>query len=421
MIFLIIFKIIFFCVLLLSLSFFSASETAITSLSVSFLRRTKEKEIKYSNIIIFLENHSQEVITAMIIVMNLSVVGMSIVLSSLAMDIAEYCEININTLDFSFPILSIVLALTIGSILPKTIARYNSEKWGIFVLPIIIKVALFFRIPINFLLTVSNKIMKMFLRRKESKHIKADEIDFLLSDENTSPLSDESRELVRNIMDFKNMKVSQVMMPVSEIFAVDIELPKDEMIKKIIDTKYSRVPVYSKNISNIIGIIYAKDLAVAWRNSGIIIIEDLIRSPYFTPENAKVSKVLKEFRTGRHHIAIVVDEFGYTIGLASIEDLLEEIVGNVWDEHDFKEKTIIQTKNNSYIIEAYESIMTVNGELNIDIPEGDYATINGWILEIFGKIPQGGEKIHWNGYLIEIQDADLKKVKRIVLKKCTTQ
>jgi CBS domain containing-hemolysin-like protein len=241
-----------------------------------------------------------------------------------------------------------------------------------------------------------------------------------LSDENTSPLSYESRELVSNIMDFKNMKVSQVMIPVCEIFAVDIELPKDEMIKKIIDTKYSRVPVYSKNVSNIIGIIYAKDLAVAWRNCDIIIIEDLIRPAYFAPENAKVNNVLKEFRMGRHHIAIVVDEFGYTIGLASIEDLLEEIVGDVWDEHDFTERTIIQTKGNCYIIHAYASITSVNDELNIGIPEGNYATINGWILEIFGKIPKDGEKINWNGYLIEIQDADFKKVKRIVLKKCTT-
>ncbi|MDR3195784.1 MAG: hemolysin family protein [Endomicrobium sp.] len=417
---LIVFKMVFFCALLLTLSFFSGSETALTSLSVAFLRRTKEKGIKYSKIAVFWENHSQEVITAMIMGMNLSVVGMSVILSSLAADIAECYKININILNFSFPILSIVLALTIGSILPKTIARYNSEKWGIFVLPMIIRVASFFRIPIGFLLTISNKIMKLFLRHKESRHIKADEIDFLLSDENTSPLSGESRELVSNIMDFKNMKVSQVMIPISEIFSVDIGLPKDDMIKKIIAAKYSRVPVYSKNVGNIIGILYAKDLAVAWRNSDIIIIEDLIRHAYFAPENAKISEVLKEFRTGRHHIAIVVDEFGYTIGLASIEDLLEEIVGDVLDEHDFREKTIIPT-GNRHIIHAYESITNVNDELSIGIPEGNYSAINGWILEMFGRIPQDGEKINWNGYLIEIQDADSKKVKRIIFKKCTTQ
>jgi CBS domain containing-hemolysin-like protein len=381
----------------------------------------KEKGIKYSKIVAFWENHFQEVMTAIVIGMNLSIVGMSVILSSLAIDVSEYYGINVDILNFSFPFLSIVLALSIGNIFPKTIARYNSEKLGIFVLPSIIKFASFFRILIDFLLRFSNKIMKMFSRGKESGYIKADEIGFLLSDENTSPLSNESRELVSNIMDFKNMKVSQVMMHVSEIFAVDIELPKEEIIKQIIDTKYSRVPVYSKNVSNVIGIIYAKDLAVAWHNSGIIIIEDLIRPAYFAPENAKISKVLKEFRAGRYHIAVVVDEFGYTIGLASIEDLLEEIVGDVWDEHDFREKTIIPTKGNRHIIQAYESITNVNDELNIGIPEGKYSTVNGWILELFGRIPQDGEKINWNGYSIEIQDADSKKVKRIVLKKCITQ
>ncbi|MDR2400005.1 MAG: hemolysin family protein [Endomicrobium sp.] len=418
---LIIFKIIFFFVLLLMLAFFSGSETAVTSLSASFLRKVKERGIKYSKIVTFWENNDQEVMTAMIIGINLSIVGMSIVLSSLAIDISEYYKINTDILNFAFPILSILLALTIGNIFPKTIARYNSEKWGIFVLPMIIKFASLFRIIINYLLKVSNKIMKTFFRRNESGHIKADEIDFLLSNENTSPLSYEARELVSNIMDFKNMKVSQVMMPVSEIFAVDTDMSKEEMIKKIINTKYSRVPIYSKDISNIIGIIYAKDLAVAWRNCGIIVIEDLIRPVYFAPENSKISKVLKEFKTDRHHIAIVVDEFGYTVGLVSIEDLLEEIVGDVWDEHDFREKTIIPTKGSKYIIQAYESITNVNDKLGIDIPEGNYSTVNGWILEIFGRIPQEREKINWNGYSIEIQDADSKKVKRIVLKKCITQ
>jgi CBS domain containing-hemolysin-like protein len=403
------------------LAFFSGSETAITSLSASFLRRVKEGGIKYLKIVTFCENNSQEVMTTMVIGMNLSIVGMSIVLSSIAIDIPKYYRINSNILNFSFPILSILLALTIGNIFPKTIARYNSEKWAISVLPIIIKFASLFRIIVNYLLKVSNKIMKTFFRCNENGHIKADEIDFLLSNENTSPLSYESRELVSNIMDFKNMKVSQVMMPISEIFAVSIDMPKEEMIKKIISTKYSRVPIYSKDISNIAGIIYAKDLAVAWRNYDIIVIEDLIRPVYFAPENSKISKILKEFNTGRHHIAVVVDEFGYTVGLVSIEDLLEEIVGDVWDEHDFREKTIIQTKGNKYIVQAYESITNVKNKLDINIPEGNYSTVNGWILEIFGRIPKEGEKVNWNGYSIEIQDADSKKVKRIVLKKCITQ
>jgi putative hemolysin len=354
---------------------------------------------------------------AMIMGMSLSLVGMGVVLSSLSADISEYCNLKSDILNVVFPAFSIVLTLVIGNIFPKTLARYNAEKMGIAVIPMIIKFATIFKVIIEFLLWVSNKIIKLFGICKESQHIKSNEIDFLLSNENTSPLPDDSRELVSNIMDFAEMRISRVMVPLSEIFAVDIDLPKEGIIKHIIETQYSRVPVYRGNINNIVGIIYTKDLAVAWRSYGAIVFEDLIRPAYYAPENAKVNKILKEFKTGHQHITIVVDEYGSTIGIASIEDLLEEIVGDVWDEYDLKGKTIMSIGVNSYLIQAYESISNVNDELNIEIPEGNYTTVNGWILELFGRIPEDGEKIDWQDYSIEVQDADVKKVNRIVLKK----
>jgi CBS domain containing-hemolysin-like protein len=422
MIILIVCKIIFFILLLCALGFFSGSETAITSLSSAYLRSLKEKNAKYSYRIVYWESHTQELMTAMIIGMNLSLVGMGVVLSSVSLDIAYYYEIKSNIFKISFPVISIILALTFGNIFPKTIARYNSEKIGIATLPAIIKFSEIIRVIIKFLLSISNKIIRLFLKRKESQHIKANEINFLLSNENTSPLPGDSREIISNIIDFEDSKISQVMMPLSEVFAIDISLPKEEIIKRIIETRYSRVPVFKENINNIVGVIYTKDIAFAWRSAGIIVLEDIIRPAYYAPENAKVSKILKEFKTGHQHIAIVVDEFGSTIGIASMEDLVEEIVGEVLDEYDLKENTIKKIGHNQYIIQAYESISNVNDELNLNIPEEDnYTTINGWILELFGKIPQSGEKINWNNYSIEIQDADLKKVNRIILKKCTIQ
>ncbi|MDR3256958.1 MAG: hemolysin family protein [Endomicrobium sp.] len=417
MIILIIGKIILFILLLCILCFFCGAETAITSLSNSYLRRVKENQIKYSKSITYWESHTQELMIAMIMGMSLSLVGMGVVLSSLSADISEYCNLKSDILNVVFPAFSIVLTLVIGNIFPKTLARYNAEKMGIAVIPMIIKFATIFKVIIEFLLWVSNKIIKLFGICKESQHIKSNEIDFLLSNENTSPLPDDSRELVSNIMDFAEMRISRVMVPLSEIFAVDIDLPKEGIIKHIIETQYSRVPVYRGNINNIVGIIYTKDLAVAWRSYGAIVFEDLIRPAYYAPENAKVNKILKEFKTGHQHITIVVDEYGSTIGIASIEDLLEEIVGDVWDEYDLKGKTIMSIGVNSYLIQAYESISNVNDELNIEIPEGNYTTVNGWILELFGRIPEDGEKIDWQDYSIEVQDADVKKVNRIVLKK----
>lgn len=416
----IIIKIILFVFLLALLGFFNGAETALTSLSNAYLRRAKEKQIKNYSYIIFWETHSDEVMTTMMIGMNLSLVGMGIIASSLAVDAAQNCETSGKYLAFIFPAGSIILALIFGNIFPKTFARYNSEKTAAAVLPAAVKISKALDFANGFLSGISNGILKILFKKKETQSVKADEIDFLLSNENTSPLPDDSREMVSNIMDFSERRISQVMVPRSEIFAVNLEDGKDNIIKRIIDTEFSRVPVYRGNLNNIVGIIYGKDIAVAWRSSDIIVIEDLIRPVHYVPENAKVSKMLKEFKTGHHHIAIVVDEFGSTIGIASIEDLIEEIVGEVWDEYDesdMNEKTVVTLGDGSYLIQASESVSNLNDKLSLDIPEDDYATVNGWVLDIFGSIPKTGEKNKWKNFEIEIQDADVKQINRIILRK----
>lgn len=414
----IIIKIILFILLLASLGFFNGSETAITSLSGAYLRKIKENKSKYYKAVTFWETHTEEMMTAMIIGMNLSVVGMGVLVSSLAFDITSFYKISGRTLIVAFPIISIILALVFGNIFPKTFARYNAEKVGIIVLPLIVRISKLLKYIIKFLSGISVKVLNLISSKKENPNVEADEIDFLLSNEKTSPLEEEERELVSNIMDFAERKISHVMMPRSEIFAVNIEDKKEDIIKQIIDAEISRIPVYQGNLNNIIGIIYSKDLLVAWKNSDFIIIEDLIRPAYYVPESAKISKMLKEFKTGHHHMAIVVDEFGSTVGIASIEDLLEEIVGEVWDEYDMRDKTVVPYGKGEYLILAYESVLNVNKELDLNIPEDeDFSTINGWVLELFGEIPENGKKIVWQEYEIEIQDADEKQVNRIILRK----
>ncbi|MCL2485944.1 MAG: hemolysin family protein [Endomicrobia bacterium] len=413
-------KIIIFFILTGSLAFFNGAETAITSLSQAYLRKQKESGAKKSRAIIYWETHTEEMIAAMVIGMNLSIVGMGVVAASLAYDFNAVFDIRNNFLNALFPIVSIVVALIFGNIFPKTFARYNSEKAGIIVLPLIIIFSKVFKHVIKFLSGISNNIIKIFQKKKETQEVKADEIDFLLSNETTSPLSEEGRELVSNIMDFAQRRISQVMVPRAEIFAVDIEDKKEDVINKIIETKYSRVPVYKGTLNDIIGVIYSKDLAIAWRNSDIIIMEDLIRPAYYVPDSARVDKMLKEFKTGHQHIAVVVDEFGSTVGIVSIEDLLEEIVGEVWDEYDMKEKTIVPYGDNSYLVQAHESVVDLNTELDLNVPEDeDYSTVNGWVISLFDKIPDTGEKIKWQNLEIEIQDADEKMVNRIILRQIT--
>ncbi|MDR1696415.1 MAG: hemolysin family protein [Endomicrobium sp.] len=421
MITLITFKIIMFFILTCVLAFFNGSETAITSLSVSYLRRYKESGGKKTRAVVYWETNTEEIMAAMVVGMNLSLVGMGVTASSLVLDFEQlYGAGNDSLNDVIFSAVSIVLALIFGNIFPKTFARYNAEKLGLAVLPPIIGFSKMIKPAVRFLTAASNKIVKIFSKKKETQSVKADEIDFLLSNEATSPLSEEGRELVSNIMDFVERRVSQIMIPRSEIFAVDIEDNKEDIINKIIETEFSRVPVYKGTLNNITGVIYSKDLAIAWRNSDIIALEDLIRPVHYVPDSARVDKILKEFKTGHRHIAVVVDEFGSTVGVVSIEDLLEEIVGEVWDEYDMKEKTILPYGDNSYLVQAQESVLNLNKELDINIPEeDDYSTINGWVLKLFDKIPDTGEKIKWQNFEIEIQDADEKKVNRIILRQIT--
>jgi CBS domain containing-hemolysin-like protein len=397
---------------------FSLSETAVMSLSnenISTLKKRKGKLLKYVN---FWERNNELAIATLIVGLNISVTAISIVSASLIADLM----LSTFKQTIVFPALVIVAALIFGNIFPKTFARYNVVKMAPLSLFLIYTCSKVFRLPAKLLLKISSRLVRFASKNKESQIVKADEIDFLLSDERTSPLSKDFRKMASNIMDFQDTKILQVMTSRSELFAVDMDDPRSEIIKDIIDSQYSRVPAYRGDLSNVVGIIYSKDLAISYRNAHFIILEDLLRPAYYVPESASLNSVLKEFRSGHHHCAIVVNEFGLTVGIVSIEDLLEEIVGDVSDEFDTVEKRVVLYGHSKqqYLVQAQELVLDINEDLNIEIPDGDYSTVGGWVLELFGKIPRVGEKIMWKNYEIEIKDANEKKINKVVFK-CITK
>jgi CBS domain containing-hemolysin-like protein len=414
-------ELILFFVLLIALAFFSMSETGIVSLSDIDMKNLKVKKPKLLKSINFLEQNTDQAVTTIVVGLNLCVVGISVISASLISEFGIRGNLKENLL---FHAAVIIITLIFGNIFPKTYARYNTKKIAS---PMLSFVRFFSRLTkpiVIFLLKISRYFERNIPKRKESAAVQASEIDFLLSNEITSPLSFDSREIVSNIMDFSETRVSQVMTPREELFAVDINGNREKIIKKIIDSKYSRVPVFKQHLSNIIGIIYTKDLALSWHNADIIILEDLIKPVYYVPENAKVNTILKEFKLGHHHCAIVVDEFALTVGLVSIEDLLEEIVGEVLDEFDdiadIAQTHILTFNKGEYLIDAQQSVLDVNENTDLAIPDGDYSTLGGWVLTLFDRIPKKGEKIIWKNFEIEIKQADQKKINRIFIK-CITK
>ena len=410
-------KFIIFVFFMFTAAFFSAAETAITSLTNSGIRRIKEKYNKLYKYIDYWEQNPDDVITTMIVWMNLSVVAIGVSTTSLGLDIIELYHLDKALWISLFPVISIVVTLIFTNLIPKTFSRYKADKIAIKFLPIVIRFTYITRNLNKILVSISNSILYLFGRKtQEPKLMQPDEVEFLLSNEKVSPLSKTSRSIINRIIEFRKTKITQVMIPKSDILAVNIEQPREKLMQEIIDTQFSRVPVYRDSIDNIIGIITAKDIAMAWRNGDVLTIEDLIRPVYYVPETAYIKQILLEFKKGKDHMAIIVDEFGSTIGLVTMEDLLEEIVGEVWDEYDEKDENIKKITEGKYLVDASESISDLNDDLKITIPENNFSTLNGWILEHFGYIPKRYEKFSWNNLEIEIESVEPKKVKRVILK-----
>ena len=413
----IIIKFIISLVFISAAAFFSAAETAITSLTNSNIRRIKEKYNKLYKHISYWEENPDDVITTMIVWMNLSVVAIGVSTTSMGLDIIEKYHLDKALWISVFPIISIIVTLIFTNLIPKTFGRYKADVVAIKVLPIITKFTYVTRYINKLLVSISNDILVLFGKRtQEPKLMQPDEVEFLLSNEKVSPLSKTSRSIINRIIEFRKTKITQVMIPKSEILAVNIEQPREKLMQEIIATQFSRVPVYRDSVDNIIGIVTSKDIAMAWRNGEVLAIEDLIRPVYYVPETAYIKQILLEFKKGKDHMAIVVDEFGSTIGLVTMEDLLEEIVGEVWDEYDEKEGNIKKLTEGKYLINGYESIADVNDELKLNIPENHFSTINGWVLEHFGYIPKRYEKFSWNNLEIEIESVEPRKIKRVILK-----
>jgi CBS domain containing-hemolysin-like protein len=412
---------------LLMTAYFAGTETALLSISWTGLFNLKEKNKKLMKCITFWENQPNDVLASLLLGTNLSCIGAGVVSTSIAIDFSKKINVSESLLTFVFTLGVTFLILVFGEILPKVYSRFHSELVCSFGIRPLIFFSNLFRPVTNLLIKLSETIMKIMriYGKKESPFLTKSELKILLSSELDSQngvlsidLSKREKKILTNILVFAERKIRDVMVPVSEIFAVDYNLGLEKIIEKVIDSRYSRVPVYKDSIDNIVGIIYAKDIIITWRNKNIFVLDDMIRGVYFVPENMSVNGLLRDFRTGKQHMAIVVDEYGRTVGLVTVEDLVEEIVGEIYDEYDIREKTIIELSSGEWLIKANESINKVNDELKLNLPVGEnFSTVAGLVLEIFGKIPAQGEKTIWNNIKIEIVESDRRRVKKVKLTK----
>jgi CBS domain containing-hemolysin-like protein len=244
-----------------------------------------------------------------------------------------------------------------------------------------------------------------------------EELQYLLDQgKESGALEDNEHELIKNVFDFNERVVKNIMVPRTKISGIELSTSKEEVIQIIIGEGYSRLPVYDDVIDKIIGIIHAKDVLPLLAGNKEWTLNDIIRKPYFVPETKKINDLLNELQQKRIQIAIVIDEFGGTAGMVTLEDIVEEIVGEIQDEYDEEKPTVEKISDTEFVINAYATVYDVNEHLPHDLPEDeDFDTVGGLVSHAFGKIPEVGDSEECYGYLFTILKKTEQNIETIKL------
>ncbi len=240
----------------------------------------------------------------------------------------------------------------------------------------------------------------------------------VIAEETLNELNVEEKDMIRGIVELSDTTIKEVIVPRIDVVFISDEITEQDLYNTLIESGHSRFPVYKETIDNVIGVLYVKDLFSKIVTKSPIIIDEVIRKPYFVPESMKLDSLLKEFKHRRVHIAIAVDEYGGVSGIVSMEDIIEEIVGDIQDEFDDEDEDILSIGEGVFLCDARVNIEDFNEELDMDISDDDFDTLGGFVFDLFGKIPVRFEKVSYNNVDFIIQNMDGHKINTIkVVKK----
>jgi gliding motility-associated protein GldE len=400
-------------ILLLFLSaLISGSEVALFSLSPQQVKKLQEKESTNYKRILRLLGIPERLLATILIANNFVNVGIVILSSFITNSLIDFS--NAPTLGFLFQIVAITfLLLLFGEIIPKVYASQYSLKFSTIMAHPLFYMEKVFR-PMSTILIKSTSIVNKRISKK--KNISMDELSQAL--ELTADEMTEEKEILEGIVKFGNIDVEEIMVARVDVIAVEIHESFSKLKSVIIESGYSRIPIYEKTFDNIKGILYVKDLLPHIHKPNNFRWQSIVRPPYFVPGTKKINDLLEEFQTKKMHIAVVIDEYGGTSGIVSMEDILEEIVGDISDELDEEKTTYTLEEDGSYIFEGktllndFFKIVDVEDDA-FDKIKGDADTLAGLILEMKGEIPQKREEVEYRNYKFTIEAVDNRRIKKI--------
>ncbi len=422
-------------ILILANAFFAAAEIAFISLNDAKIDlQAKEGNKKAKKIKSMLENPSKFLATIQIGITLAGFLSSAFASEAFASELAPILHKLVPVLSLgvwnsiSIILITIVLSyftLIFGELVPKRIAMKNSEKIAFGTIGIIKAISIATAPFVKFLTFSTNIVSKIFgVSANDEETVTEEEIRMMVDvGEEKGAIDKEEREMINNVFEFNDKTVSEIMIPRTQIYAVDMNLSISKVVEEITEDdefRYSRIPVYDETIDEIKGVVYIKDILLSTKNKNVKI-KNLIKEAYFVPETKPLNELFEELRKNRKQIAIVVDEYGGTAGIVTMEDILEEIVGEIYDEYDIVQKLYEKIDENTFIFNGSVSVSEVEKILDVDIPEGDYDTISGYLIEELGKIPDENEKpvIETEKVIYKIEKVKDKRITKI--KACKVQ
>ena len=413
-------KIVMLLVLLICSALISGAEVAFFGLSPTDLNEIEEKKTVRGKIVIKLLIRPKKLLATILIANNAINIGIVLLFNSIG-DIL-FSEINyllfgLISVRFLLEVLvATFLILMFGEILPKIYANRNRFQFSIF-MAYPLKMLDFLFTPLSSPMRSATILIYNRLGKQKS-NLSVDHLSQALELTSEGDTTKEEQKILKGIVSFGNTDTKQVMRPRLDIFALSEDMKFTEVLEEIKNHGYSRIPVFSENMDNVLGVLYVKDLLpyIERKNFNWL---SLIREPYFVPENKKLDDLLLEFQDKKNHLAVVVDEYGGTSGIVTLEDVIEEIVGDISDEFDDEDLIYSKLDDFTYIFEGkttlkdFYRVTKIKNEEDFESQKGESETIAGFVLEIAGSFPKRGEIVSYMDYQFLVESLDKKRLKQI--------
>ena len=391
-------------------AYFSATETAFSSLNRTRIKALAEKGNKRAALVCRLSDNYDKLLSTILIgnnIVNLSAASLS---TLLFVKICGNSGATISTVVLT------VLVLIFGEITPKNIAKDSPERFAMFSAPFINLLITIF-LPLNFIFSLWKKLVAKIFHTQSSSKMSQDELLMMVEEvQQDGSIDPNEGELLRNAIEFDELRAEDILTHRVDLEAVDASDSKEEIAKAFSDSKFSRLLVYEESIDHIVGVIHLKDF---FTKDGVTQkpLSDIITPALFVLTTDRIDNILRRLQKEKSHIAVVVDEYGGTCGIVTMEDILEELVGDIWDEHDEEDEDFCQLDSDTYLIDGSATMDDLCELLDIDTPETDSVSVGGWVMEQLGHIPVEGDEFDYLELNVRVMEMDHHRVSLIRIKR----